>query len=230
MREARGTRLSADFVRTSWKRVSSASGASKRRTTVAPRPGSRAASSCSTSCEAQRTNVCSHAGRTERGSSGSREQRLAPGQRLTRGGADLHRDDLAGRRQAVEVDDLVVGGATAQARGVVARGTLDEHVEGAAHEALGALAGAPLHDLHEPLHTLDGDLVLDELVHELGRLGVAAGRVDEGEGAVETDLFDDLEGLDEVRLGLPREADDDVRGQRAVRYVLADQRDAVEEA
>ena len=33
----------------------------------------------------------------------------------------------------------------------------------------------------------------DELVHELGRLGVAAGRVDEGERAVEADLLEVVE-------------------------------------
>ena len=61
-------------------------------------------------------------------------------QRLARGRGDLDRDDLAGRAEAVEVDDLVVAGAAAQARRVVARGALDEHVERAADEALGALA------------------------------------------------------------------------------------------
>ena len=40
----------------------------------------------------------------------------------------------------------------------------------------------------------------------------------------------DLERLLEVRLGLPREPDDDVGRQREVGVVLADQRDAVHEA
>ena len=70
----------------------------------------------------------------------------------------------------------------------------------------------------------------DELVGELRRLGAAARRVDERERAVEADLLGDLERLREVRLGLPREADDDVGRDRAVGHVLADQRDAVEEA
>src|SRR5690349_3995454 len=45
--------------------MSNASGASKRRTTVSPRPGSRPASSRSMTCDDQRTNTCSHSGRTE---------------------------------------------------------------------------------------------------------------------------------------------------------------------
>ena len=59
----------------------------------------------------------------------------------------------------LEVDDLVVARAAAQPRRVGARGALDEHVERAPDEALGALAGAPLDDLDEPLHALDLDLV-----------------------------------------------------------------------
>ena len=59
------------------------------------------------------------------------------------------------------------------------------------------------------------------------RLGFAARREDEGEGAVVADLVDDLERLLEVGLGLAREADDDVGGDRAVGDVLADQRHPV---
>ena len=62
---------------------------------------------------------------------------------------------------------------------------------------------------------------------QVGGLGPAARREDEREGAVVADLLDDLERLGEVRLGLAREADDDVGGERAVGHVLADQRDAV---
>ena len=65
-------------------------------------------------------------------------------------------------------------------------------------------------------------------VLEPGRLRAAPRREDEGEGAVVADLLHDLERLAEVGLGLAREADDDVRGQRDVRHVLADQRHAVE--
>ena len=42
-RETPGTRFSADFVRISWKRMSSASGASKRRTTTSSRQARQAA-------------------------------------------------------------------------------------------------------------------------------------------------------------------------------------------
>ena len=104
---------------------------------------------------------------------------------------------------------------------------LDQHVERAADEALSALASAALDDLDQALHALDLDLVRDEAVGELRRLGVAPRRVDERERAVEPDLLDDLERLAELRLALPREADDDVGRDRAVGDVLADQRDAV---
>ena len=66
-------------------------------------------------------------------------------------------------------------------------------------------------------------------VHRRG-LGAAARREDEGEGAVVADLVDHLERLLEVGLGLAREADDDVGGDRAVGNVLADLRHAVEVA
>ena len=62
------------------------------------------------------------------------------------------------------------------------------------------------------------------------RLGPAPRREDEGEGAVVADLLADLERLREVLLGLAREADDDVGGDRAVGHVLADERDAVQVA
>src|SRR4051812_25415174 len=116
------------------------------------------------------------------------------------------------------------------AGGVGAGGPRAERVRRSGHEPRGALATRRLHHLDEPLHPLDRDLVLDELAREVRGLGVAARRVDEREGAVEADLLGDLERLCEVRLGLPREADDDVGRDRAVRNVLADQRDAVHEA
>src|SRR5215217_4793046 len=66
-RDAGGTRLIADLVRISWKRVSSASGALKRRTTTSSeKPGRRGSWSALTLCESQRTNVCSHTVTTER--------------------------------------------------------------------------------------------------------------------------------------------------------------------
>ena len=99
----------------------------------------------------------------------------------------------------------------------------------APHEALGALARAALDDLDEALHALDLLLVGDAVLQRR-RLGAAAGGEDEGEGAVVADLLGHLERLAEVGLRLAREADDDVRGERHVRDVLADQRDAVEVA
>src|SRR5262249_2995 len=95
---------------------------------------------------------------------------------------------------------------------------------GGAEEARGALGGAALDHLDKPLHALHLDIVGDEVVGEGGCLGLAAWRVDERERAVEADLLDHLQGLGEVGLGLPREADDDVGGERAVRDVLRDQR------
>ena len=77
---------------------------------------------------------------------------------------------------------------------------------------------------------LDLDLVRDDAVGDLRGLGAAARREDERERAVVADLLDDLERLLEVLLGLAGEADDDVRRQRAVGNVLADQGDAVEVA
>ena len=61
------------------------------------------------------------------------------------------------------------------------------------------------------------------------RLSPSPRREDEREGAVEADLLAHLERLEEVLLGLPREPDDDVRGDRHVGDVLAQQRDAVHE-
>ena len=103
-------------------------------------------------------------------SAGAGEQeRLLAAQRLARSLVDLDLDELTRRRQPGEVDDLVVARAPAQARGVGARGALDEHLERAADEALRALAGAPLDDLDEPLHALDAHLVRQELVGEARR-------------------------------------------------------------
>ena len=62
------------------------------------------------------------------------------------------------------------------------------------------------------------------------RLRAPARREDEREGAVVADLVDCLEGIGEVVVGLAREADDDVRGQGAVRHVLANLGDSVQVA
>ncbi len=105
-------------------------------------------------------------------------------------------------------------------------GPLDQDLHAAADEALGPLPRPALHELDEALHALALDGV-GELALHLGRLGAAARREDEGEGAVVADLLHDLQRSLEVLLALAREADDDVRGDRAVRHVLADQRDPV---
>src|SRR5204862_451123 len=75
------------------------------------------------------------------------EQRCFAGERLARGGVDLHRDDLARLGQALEVDDLVVRRAATEPRGVVARLALNEDIKRAADEALCALARPALNDL-----------------------------------------------------------------------------------
>ena len=66
-----------------------------------------------------------------------------------------HAGHLPGRREAAEVDDLVVARAARAALGVGAGGPFDEHLERAPDEALGALAGASLDDLDQPLHPRD---------------------------------------------------------------------------
>ena len=55
----------------------------------------------------------------------------------------------------------------------------------------------------------------------LCRLGAAARGEDEREGPVVADLLDHCHGLQEVLLGLAREANDDVRRERHVGEVLA---------
>src|SRR5438067_4423926 len=128
-------------------------------------------------------------------------------ERLARRALDLHLDELARRAETVEVDHLVVARAAAKPRGVGTRRPFHEHLERSPDEPLGALAGAPLDHLDEPLHPLDLDLVR-YLVRQRRRLGPAPRRVDERERAVVADLLGDLERKPEVLLGLPREADD----------------------
>jgi len=64
--KALGTRLIADFAWISWKRMSSASGASKRRIVAGSRrPGSRRPSSSPIIRLSQRTNTCAHTDPTD---------------------------------------------------------------------------------------------------------------------------------------------------------------------
>ena len=133
---------------------------------------------------------------------------------------------LARGGRPVEVDRLVVPRPAAQPRGSVRLGPSTSTSIVAADEALRPLSRAALDQLDQALHPLALDRVRQLVVHRR-RLGFAARREDEGEGAVVADLLDDLERLLEVRLGLAREADDDVGGDRAVGHVLADQRHPV---
>src|SRR5215207_3043395 len=160
---------------------------------------------------------------------GAAEQALGSRERGRGGARDLYLDQLAGRGGAVEVDGLVVTSAAAQTGGIGTARPLDQDLEGAAEEALGPLASAPLHELDQALHPVALDPVRYLALH-LGRLRAAPRREDKGEGAVVADLVDKLEGLLEVLIGLAGEADDDVGGDRAVRDVLADQRHPVEVA
>src|SRR3546814_1798250 len=76
--------------------------------------------------------------------------------------------------------------------------------------------GAALdHDL-QPLEALCDHLGSYELLDALCGLGAGAGAVDEGVGTVVGGLGGHLQGALEVVVGLPREADDDVGGDREV--------------
>ena len=115
-------------------------------------------------------------------------------QRLRGGAFDLDVDQLAGLGDAVEVDRLVVAGAAPQLGLVGAAGPFDQDLHRPADEALGALGGAPLDHLDQPFHPLDLDRVRQLALHRR-RLGFAARREDEGEGAVVADLLDHLQRL-----------------------------------
>ena len=78
-----GTRFSADLASTSWKRMPSASGASKVRTVGGPpSPGRRAPSAPSTLSPSQRTNACSH---TRRRPDGEPSAQMSPVEARGRG-------------------------------------------------------------------------------------------------------------------------------------------------
>src|ERR1700710_477564 len=114
------------------------------------------------------------------------EQPLGPGEGLRGCGGDLDLDQLAGPGGALEVDRLVVPAAPAQACLVGAAGPFDHHLDLAPDESLGPLGRPALDQLDQPLHPLDLDRVRN-LLTEPGRLGFAAWREDEGEGAVVAD-------------------------------------------
>src|SRR6185437_938146 len=163
-----------------------------------------------------------------RRSARSGHETLLAGEGLARGRRDLDLRQLARSGKTGEVDDLVVSRAAALALGVGARLAFDQHLHRAAHKALSALQGTPLHHLHQPFHALYLDRVGHHALGQLGRLRAPTGREDEREGAVVADLLGHLQRLCEVLLALPREAHDDVGRERDIGHVLADQGHAVE--
>ena len=100
--------------------------------------------------------------------------------------------------------------------GIRAAGTLDEDLLHPSDALLIALARDPLDDVDQPLDALALDLLRNLLGHGHDLGGALPGAVDECESAVVPHLLHDLERLAEVVLGLPREADDDVGGEREI--------------
>ena len=85
--------------------------------------------------------------------------------------------------------------------------------------------GHALHDVDEAFDAVVLDLVRHLIQHRCC-LGATSRRVDEREGTVEPDLFDGAARLFEVTLGLAREPNDEVGGEREVgdcRPELADE-------
>ena len=119
--------------------------------------------------------------------------------------------------------------AATKAAWIRTRGSLDQHVDRAPDEPFGPFAPTALDDLHQALHPFHLDPVRD-LVGQRRRRGPPARREHERERAVIADLLRRRERLLEVRFGLAGKPDDDVRRQRAVGHVLADQRNPLEVA
>ena len=126
-----------------------------------------------------------------------------------------------GCESPAEVDRRVTTRPAAEKRRIGAARPLDEDLLDPTDARRVPPGGGALHDVDEPLHPLSLD-VLGDLLGHVGSLGAGPRRVDEREGAVEADLLDDLERLGEVRLGLAREADDDVGAEREVRHRVAE--------
>ena len=97
---------------------------------------------------------------------GARQQRRLTHQRLAGGSRDLHRHNVAGLAEALEVDHLVVALAAAQAARIGARRAFDEHLDRPPDEPLRAFARSALDELHEPLDPLDLDLVLHKTLRQ----------------------------------------------------------------
>src|SRR4051794_41173998 len=173
-------RLRADLVRTSWKRMSIASGASNRRTTASPTPGSLSSSCCRAACVSHRirTHVRTRGGRklfdeADRSPAGGEVQQagafllqggpLAPGELV----AELER----GRRGAAVPGQLP--GAEQEA--------VDEQRGPVAELAVEPLAD-PLRDDARPVGVREQHVV--ELGQEARRRG-SVGRRTGGVGEVE---------------------------------------------
>src|SRR5581483_543242 len=90
---------------------------------------------------------------------GATQDQLVSGQGLAGGTSDLDLNEVSGRGEAIEVDDLVVGCAAPQAARIRARGTFDQHLERASDEPLSALVRAALDHLDQPLEPLHLDLM-----------------------------------------------------------------------
>ena len=78
------------------------------------------------------------------------------------------------------------------------------------------MARGALDDRPESFHACRGHLPRHELVLGVRSFGSGPGRVDEGERSVEAHLRGDLERRVRIGVGLAREADDDVGGDRQV--------------
>ena len=140
------------------------------------------------------------------------------GEVVRRGGGDLAPDvgpggDRPGRG---EVDELVLPGAAGEHRRVALARPLDEELLDApdAGPVLGQRAA--LDDDLQAGEALGDDGRIDEPVGHRRRLGARARRELERVRRVELGGGGDLEGGDEVGLGLAGEADDDVGGDRQV--------------
>ena len=137
-------------------------------------------------------------GGVRRGAAG---EHLAPAERGRGRRVDFHAGELTGAEAPSKLTALLWLILPRIRVFVGPAGALDEDLHGSTDETLRALPGTALDQLDERLHPLAFGRVRD-LVRQLCRFGAAAGREDEREGAVVTDLVDQIEGLGEVVVGL----------------------------
>ena len=165
--------------------------------------------------------------RRGRGRPGGRAELHA---RERRGGraVDPHRRERARGGVAGEVDRDVLAQAAAQPRRVGARRALHQHLALRADEPRGALGRGALHHLDEAGDALALHVRRDVVGQALRRLRSRPGRIEERVGAVVAALLHQAEGLGEVVLGLPREPDDQVGGERQVGDRVAQPRHQVQ--